>query len=354
MRDSLPFHFIAVSLAFLAMLSALSGCITINNPTAAAPSAPPPTPQAASVAAPTAETKPVQTADASEYKILFTRYDKRDQSQNIFVMNKDGSGVANLTNSAKVNRVPSFTSDHKRIVFESNRNRSWPGESDVFIMDADGNNVRQINRDYGGSGPCFQFPSLSPDGTRVLYCKSRVTANAAMLIFRYDIYLSGLDGAVEKQVSTMYGDETAVLPRWIPDGNKIAYMYTEAGFYYIGWLDLANGDSGKYGLQLNMPASQGDLLTYDISPDGTRIAYSYDTNRDYWNSGREIAVIDLTSGKSTQLTKNDIWDDNPCWSPDAKKIVYYTSKGICTMNADGTNSALVSGSARGDVPYECR
>ena len=65
----------------------------------------------------------------------------------VWVMNADGSQARNLTaGDAAVNEgYPSFSPDGRWIAFDSDRT----GDSEIFVMDATGTNVRRITYSPG-------------------------------------------------------------------------------------------------------------------------------------------------------------------------------------------------------------
>src|SRR6266581_3526303 len=83
----------------------------------------------------------------------------------IFVMNADGSGVTQLTNTTGQDFDPFWSPDGRRIAFVSNRN----GNDDVFIMNADGSGVVQLT-----DNPAVDDPTAwSPDGKQILFRSDR-------------------------------------------------------------------------------------------------------------------------------------------------------------------------------------
>lgn len=66
---------------------------------------------------------------AAKYKILFER-DMLGGNIDIFVMNEDGSGQTNLTNSTTLEHSPMWSPDGTKILFVRS--------DDIFVMNADG------------------------------------------------------------------------------------------------------------------------------------------------------------------------------------------------------------------------
>ena len=63
-----------------------------------------------------------------------------DGSQSIAIMNTNGSGQTLLTNAFADDRYPAISSDNRRIVFSSSRGAAHDGDSDLYMIDSDGEN----------------------------------------------------------------------------------------------------------------------------------------------------------------------------------------------------------------------
>ncbi|GEM_PF-1882961 len=297
------------------------------------------------------EIKYIEISKPRTGKILLTVWNSRDKTAGVVTMDEDGNNVVNLTKDQH-GRDPSFQSDGKQIAFVSNRDRGWYGENDIFLMNSDGSNVRQITSNASHAGPTYQFPAISPDGTKIASCKSRVVAAAGYYVYRYNIVVMNSDGSGDKQLTNVPDTDTALLPKWFPDGQRVAYLYTDASFYRIGFSNLQGEFLGDAPMRIMLPFSKTDLTWFDIAPDGQKIAYSADTTREAYNQYREIFVVDLKSGEISQLTSNELDDDMPCWSPDGKKILFLRCSAsaisstctLCSMDADGGNQTQMKGS----------
>ena len=68
----------------------------------------------------------------------------RDGNLEIYVMNADGTKQTRVTNHPALDAIPSWSQDSKRIVFVSDRNAK--AQRRLFVMNADGTNVRMLTR----------------------------------------------------------------------------------------------------------------------------------------------------------------------------------------------------------------
>jgi len=143
----------------------------------------------------------------------------------IFVANRDGSGVHRLTNSGGIDTNPAWSPSGQEIAFTSSR----AGGPQIYVMDAEGANLRRVTfqGDYNDGA------AWSPDGTRLAY-STRSERN------RFDIAV--LDLVTLKAVRLTSGDGSNESPTFSPDGRKIAYSSTRGRDTQIYVLDA--GGSG--------------------------------------------------------------------------------------------------------------
>lgn len=106
--------------------------------------------------------------------------DRAGDGYDMYVMGADGTGIKRLTTGVHNDFSRSWSPDSREIAFNGNRQ----GLGQIFIVDRDGGNMRQVT-DNPGSTPAFSpgglFPSFrgdvtpawSPDGRKLVFSSDR-------------------------------------------------------------------------------------------------------------------------------------------------------------------------------------
>jgi Tol biopolymer transport system component len=112
---------------------------------------------------------PEDSAGRAEFQALLRRELIRPTRLELFVMRADGSDVRQVTHLGGANFCPYFTPDSKRLIFSSNHHSSTGREFDLFVVDLATSEVEQITFTPEFDG----FPMFSPDGQRLVWCSNR-------------------------------------------------------------------------------------------------------------------------------------------------------------------------------------
>jgi Tol biopolymer transport system component len=111
---------------------------------------------------------PTDTALTTYQRLLRQRL-VRPNRMEIFVMNADGSNQRQITQLGGANFAPFFTPDSKRIIFSSNHRNPRSRNFDLFLVNTDGTGLEQVtnNEEFDG------FPMFSPDGKKLVWASNR-------------------------------------------------------------------------------------------------------------------------------------------------------------------------------------
>lgn len=192
-------------------------------------------------------------------------------------------------------------------------------------MDADGTHRRQLTNSGGNE---FD-PSLSPDGTQVVFRTSRGTyGQDAAGIGTEGIFVVNVDGAGEREIQPEAG---GLFPDWSPSGGRIAM--STIGTNRTETIVTVDPRGGRL-RDLHVPGSECS----EWSPDASRIMYCHQTN----SADRfDLYVMDSDGSNQRRLTTSS-GDDNPgAWSPDGARIAFSSQRSgnydVYVMDLNGSN-----------------
>ena len=120
---------------------------------------------------------PSDSAQLADHRRLLAQNMVRPSRVELFVMNADGSDQRQVTALGGANFGPSWTPDGKQIIFSSNHLSPRGGNFDLFLVDASASRAgaKQVNQiTYS---PVFDgFPMFSPNGKKLLWASNRNAA----------------------------------------------------------------------------------------------------------------------------------------------------------------------------------
>jgi TolB protein len=129
----------------------------------------------------------------------------KDGNSEIFAMNLKTRKVAQLTNHPAIDTSPCYSPDGNQIVFNSDRG----GTQQLYVMSADGSNVRRIS--YGDGR--YATPVWSPRGDLIAFTKIKGG--------QFFIGVMRIDGQGERLIAEDYLVEA---PTWAPNGRVLMYF----------------------------------------------------------------------------------------------------------------------------------
>jgi TolB protein len=246
-----------------------------------------------------------------------------------------------------------------RIYFVSNRS----GNSEIWAMDWDGNNQKQLTNLKSIS----IMPTVSPDGSRVAFTSYARGTPRIMMV-----------DTLTGRLLPFYNQEASLNANasFTPDGKEIYYASTAAGLpqIYVAALDgqgfrrISHRDAIEAEPKVNpknpalllFVAGPGPQQIYEMNnegvgvervtngegeasnpswhPDGQHIAFSW--TRGYAKGDFNVFVMDIGTRQFVQLTHSEGRNENPVWAPDGRHLVFASTRTgrsqIYTMLADGS------------------
>ena len=279
---------------------------------------------------PTAEPT-LQDASANTPRIAF--HSNRDGNWNIYLMNPDGTGQTRLTDDPAADSWPSWSPDGRRIAFISSRDDPDPDDDEsvweIYLMNADGSDQTRLTFDSAW----HSLPRWSPDGRRIAF-QSHQDSN-------WEIYVMIADGSGQTRVTN--NSVVDGVPSWSPDSQRIAFHTTidENAEIYVAMLDGPD--------LANLSDNAANDWSPSWSPDGRRIAF-----HSYRDGNFEIYLMNADGSGQTRLTDNPARDIRPIWSSDGRYIAFTSNRddpdpnddddirNIYLMNADGSGKTRLT------------
>ena len=300
----------------------------------------------------------ISCANGTAEKIAFIGpYESEERGKFIYSMNLDGSNQTKLGRMvfSMAQYYNMWSADGKTLAYFDYDNET--GESWLCLVDTDGQNRRKLldttnlKVDNMALSPDGKTVILSLDSTRIRRIETpmgktvhvEITEERDLDLFTVDVKT----GELKRLTDTP--DVMEKWPAYSPDGKRISFVGridTEREKNVPRDVFVMDADGGNrrhlahHTEGLVLLGFQG----FHWSPDGSRIAYFlYNQSVSDAEHYTDIFVIDVKRGGFTNLTNSPyIIDSDPSWSPDSKKIAFYSGNmtegsRAWVMDADGNN-----------------
>ena len=222
-----------------------------------------------------------------------------DRHYEIYEANADGAAIVNLTNSDGYDAEGSYSNDGSKLLFASNRiayNRTLSQAEqklfdedsayfmDLYIMDSDGSNVKQLTHSQGYDGG----PFFSPDNSQVVWRRFNPDGMSA------EIWTMDIDGSNQRQLTA--DAMVAWGPYFHPSGDYIIYSSNILGHSNF---ELFMVDPAGANPPIRVTNTEGTDILPVFSPDGNSLAWSTTRTPDgtsqihmaNWNHQRALELL---------------------------------------------------------------
>ncbi|MFC1500021.1 hypothetical protein ACFL6T_03260 [Candidatus Zixiibacteriota bacterium] len=289
------------------------------------------------------------------FRLVFESYRVTDGRENweICMVNADGSGLINLTNTPDINEFyPHASPDGRRICFVADEGADrYTMSRNAYFMNVDGSGRTKIAEN-------IRQPCWNSDGTQIAYLKGEYSrynssswSNRGLEV--YDLESGQVTPHPNEEIGLIFNlcwspdgqwftatsrgrsmgsniafrSDSSIMtslsirgcrPDISPDGSRIAWGSTDYDLN-VGNLDFDSRDSRVSNQEIVIACDRGFKVYHvDWSPDGRYLAFSYGSSRgnqavgsraDGWN----ICIYSFDTGKWTQVTTDGKHYKEPDW-----------------------------------------
>ena len=186
-------------------------------------------------------------------------------------------------------------------------------------------------------------PQVSPDGKSVAYVVTTIDEESNGYLA--SIYLSLLDGGKTTRLTAATSRDTN--PRWSPDGTHIAFQSNRSETAQIWLTRVAGGEpwkvtdfeTGISGFSWSPDGASLAVVTKDTENDDegddenesdvkhiTAIRYKSDDEGFLDMKPRNLWIVRPFDETKSQLTRSDVHDTDPVWSPAGDHVAFVTNR----------------------------
>jgi TolB protein len=254
-------------------------------------------------------------------------------AKEVWVMDYDGANQHKLTSIGSVALTPRWSPDGSRIAFTCFVPVSGVIGAQICMYSFDAGKLVSFAR-YRGTN---NSPTWSPDGSQVMF-SSAMQGNPAL-------FVTDASGNRPKRV-TFANNGADTSPAWNPKtGQSVAFVSDRAG---TPQLYLMNAD-GTNAQRIDL-ADMGYVIDPAWSPNGQLLAFSWRRP----SGNYDIYVMDVSSRKILEITRDAGRNERPSWAPDGRHLVFESTRSgtrqIWTMLADGSAAHQLTTSGHNESP----
>ena len=248
-------------------------------------------------------------------------------NKEIWCVDYDGRNLKRLTYNNSISVLPKFSPDSRYIYYTTYRD----GNPDIFRYDFE----------KGRSSPFITHQGLNITGS--------VSPNGEYLIATLskdgdpELYLFTTNGKIVRRLTYSKGVDTSA--SFSPNSQEFVFVSDRSGTpnLYVMDIDGANLRKISHGGYNDSPC---------WSPAGGMIVFTKRAGPIF-----DIYVIDVSTNKEYQLTKNSGSNENPSFSSDSRHIIFSSNRRgkyeLFTMYCDGSEQNLLTSNSKDSTNPAC-
>ena len=240
----------------------------------------------------------------------------RTGKKEVYVMDFDGSNAKQITKHRSLTLTPAWSPDGSKIAYSAiTKNRRNVKNHNLYEFDFKTSNIKLLSDRTGiNSGAHYH-----PNGEQIALTMS--------FLGNPEIFVLNKEKKTVARLTSSAGVD--VDPNWSPDGKSLSFVSNRAGQPMVYRMGSNGGDVQRLTFAGTYNA------TPSWSPKNNKIAFAG------WIDGRfDIFIMNVDGTNIERLTKNQGNNEDPSFSPDGNFVVFSSNraggKRAYVMNIEGT------------------
>lgn len=252
-------------------------------------------------------------------------------TKEIWAMDADGSNQRQLTKFGSISTMPAVSPDNQRLAFTTYAE----GQPRIKVMSLE---TFRFLPFFNPAASLNATPSFTPDGKKILFASS-------VGGYSSQIYIANESGGGLDRLSNSRAIE--VEPKVNPKtGSDIVFVSGRGGPQQIYRMNIDGAGVER------LTNGEGEAANPAWHPNGQHILFKW--TRGFAPGNWNIFVMDVASRDTVQLTHGAGRNENPTWAPDGRHLVFSSNRSgrfqIYTMLVDGTEVRQLTTSGNNTMP----
>lgn len=264
-------------------------------------------------------------------KIYFVSDRGGKGTKEIWSMDFDGSNQRQLTRFGSISTMPAVSPDHQRLAFTTYAE----GQPKIKVMSLE---TFRFLPFMNPQASLNATPSFTPDGGEILFASS-------VGGYSSQIYRVNSNGGNLRRLSNSRAIE--VEPKVNPKtGADVVFVSGRGGPQQIYRMNIDGVGAER------LTTGEGEAANPAWHPNGQHIAFKW--TRGFAPGNWNIFIMDVASRETVQLTHGAGRNENPSWAPDGRHLVFSSNRSgrfqIYTMLVDGTDVKQLTTPGNNSMP----